>query len=164
MAASRKIKSILIICPATMLQHWLKEMAKWAPGIRRILIHQSGDVQASSQHVPSGATSGRSNITTQQLAAMEQWLKESRRIRLFEMIDEDDLESRNPSSFCGTAYAFVTTFENLRRNEEVWVKHRWSYVVMDEAQKIRNPRADITLVCKVPPQLLPRQILFRYPR
>lgn len=88
-------------------------------------------------------------MTTQQLLAMDQWLKNSRRNRLFEMIDEDDLDSRDPSSFCGTAYAFVTTFENVRRNEEIWTRHRWSYVVMDEAQKIRNPSADITLVCKV---------------
>lgn len=148
MAASRKIKSILIISPATMLQHWLKEMAKWAPGIRRILIHQSGDGNGSS-YLSSGFSSGRSNITTAQLAAVEQWLKEARRMRLFEMIDEDDLENRKPSSFCGTAYAFVTTFENLRRNKDIWVGHRWSYIVMDEAQKIRNPGADITLVSKV---------------
>lgn len=80
---------------------------------------------------------------------MDRWLKEARGNRLNEIIDEEDLRTRDPSTFCGTAYAFVTTFENVRRNEHVWTGHNWSYVVMDEAQKIRNPNADITLVCKV---------------
>jgi DNA excision repair protein ERCC-6 len=92
---------------------------------------------------------GQRKITTQHLSDAAQWLKTSRRNRLYEIIDEADLNTRDPSSFCGTAYAFVTTFENVRRNEDVWTNHRWSYVVIDEAQKIRNPTADITLVCKV---------------
>lgn len=144
MAASRKLKSILIISPATMLQHWLQEMAKWAPGIRRFLIHQSGDSQAGPF-----LAQGRSTVTTEKLMAVDEWLKKARNNRLFEIIDEEDLETRDPASFCGTGYAFVTTFENVRRNEEIWTRHKWNYVVMDEAQKIRNPSADITLVCKV---------------
>mmetsp|Transcript_33130 Transcript_33130/g.37226 ORF Transcript_33130/g.37226 Transcript_33130/m.37226 type:complete len:1363 (+) Transcript_33130:107-4195(+) len=143
MAASRKVKSLLIVCPATMLQHWLKEMKKWAPGVRRFLIHQSGDTLSTSKQLSRHRT-----ITTQQLSIAAQWLKKSRRDRLFEIIDEEDLETRDPSSFCGTAYVFVTTFENVRRNEDIYINHRWSYVVVDEAQKIRNPNADITLVCK----------------
>jgi DNA excision repair protein ERCC-6 len=148
MTASRKVKSILIISPATMLQHWLKEMAKWAPGVRRILIHQSGDTPSTHPSLLHN-TMGQRKITTQHLNDASQWLKTSRRNRLFEIIDEADLDTRDPSSFCGTAYAFVTTFENVRRNEDIWTNHRWSYVVIDEAQKIRNPTADITLVCKV---------------
>ena len=148
MAASRKVKSILIISPATMLQHWLKEMAIWAPGVRRILIHQSGDAPMSQPYLLHN-TMGQRKITPQLLHEASQWLKTSRRNRLFEIIDESDLETRDPSSFCGTAYAFVTTFENVRRNDEIWTNHRWSYVIIDEAQKIRNPTADVTLVCKV---------------
>jgi len=143
MAASRKLKAILIISPATLLQHWLKEMKKWAPGVRRFLIHQSGDTLSTSTQL-----SGHRIITPQRLSIAELWLKKSRRNRLFEIIDEEDLDTRDPSSFCGTAYVFVTTFENVRRNEDIYINHRWSYVIIDEAQKIRNPNADITLVCK----------------
>eukprot|EP00536_Pseudo-nitzschia_multiseries_P012048 jgi/Psemu1/298000/fgenesh1_pm.440_\ len=150
MAASRKLKSILIISPATMLQHWLKEMAKWAPGVRRMLIHQSGDTPMPSSQYQGLLynNTGQRKITTKKLKEASRWLKESRLDRLYEIIDEDDLDTRDPSTFCGTAYAFVTTFENVRRNEEIWTNHDWSYVVIDEAQKIRNPTADITLVCK----------------
>jgi DNA excision repair protein ERCC-6 len=123
MAASRKLKSVLIIAPATMLQHWLQELAKWAPGIRRLLIHSSRD----SQMGPF-LSMGRSNVTSRRLAALDEWLKDCRRNRLFEIIDEDDLETRDPSTFCGTGYAFITTFENVRRNEEIWTGHKWRCV------------------------------------
>jgi DNA excision repair protein ERCC-6 len=65
-----------------------------------------------------------------------------------EAIDEDDWETGEPHTFCGTGYAVLTTYENIRRNPETWISHNWSYVVMDEAQKIRNPDADVTLACK----------------
>ena len=52
------------------------------------------------------------------------------------------------NKFCGTGYVFVTTFENIRRNIDLYVSHRWDYVVLDEGQKIRNPDADVTLACK----------------
>ena len=103
----------------------------------------------STQHQSLLHNTGQRKISTQRLEDIAKWLKKSRRSRLYEIIDEEDLETRDPSSFCGTAYAFVTTFENVRRNEDIWTNHRWSYVVVDEAQKIRNPDADITLVCKV---------------
>jgi DNA excision repair protein ERCC-6 len=138
MAASRKLKSILVICPATILQHWLKELAKWAPGLRRVLIHQSGEVDGRPR-----------TITPHFLKRMSDWLKKARRSRLFEAIDEEDLESRDPSSFVGTGLCFVTTYENVRRSPDIWTNHKWDYVIMDEAQKIRNPDAAVTLSCKV---------------
>ncbi len=142
MASCRKLKSILVIAPATMLQHWLVELKTWAPGVRRILIHQSAENGGP-------VLSSKRTISKALLQNVDQWFKDARRHRLFEAIDEDDYNSRSPSSFCGTAYAFVTTYENIRRNPDIWTNHPWSYVVMDEAQKIRNPDADITLVCKV---------------
>lgn len=142
MAASRKLKSILIIAPATMLQHWLSELKTWAPGIRRILIHQSAETNGP-------LLSSKRTISQALLRNLDGWLKDSRRYRLFEAIDEEDYNDYDPSSFCGTAYALITTYENVRRSPDIWTNHRWSYIVMDEAQKIRNPDADITLVCKV---------------
>lgn len=141
MASSRKLKSVLVIAPATMLQHWLSELKIWAPGLRRILIHQSAE--------GSSFTAAKRSISYPLLHSLDHWLKDCRRSRLFEAIDEEDYNSRDPSSFCGTGYVVVTTYENVRRFADVWTGHTWSYVVMDEAQKIRNPDADVTLVCKV---------------
>ena len=42
----------------------------------------------------------------------------------------------------------VTTYETLRRHRDLLLPHRWCYAILDEGHKIRNPDADITLVCK----------------
>lgn len=137
LAASRKLKAVLIVSPATMLSHWLTELATWAPGIRRILIHQSGEGDGSSRAVSS-----------RMLSQLAKWLRQSRADRLYEAIDQEDLDTMEEHSFCGTAYAIVTTYENVRRNSDLYAAHDWSYAVLDEAQKIRNPDAEVTLACK----------------
>lgn len=137
--ASRKLKSVLVVSPATMLQHWLREIAIWAPGLRRILVHSSSGGR-DEVHPES--------LTPSMLQKLTRWLKSSRIDRVNEMIDEEDLETHPPHSFCGTGFVVVTTYENLRRNRETYTNHKWSYLVLDEAQKIRNPDADVTIACK----------------
>jgi DNA excision repair protein ERCC-6 len=137
-ASSRKLKSVLIVAPASILQHWLTELALWAPGLRRILIHSSG-----------GSADGFDrSMSRQMLRKLSLWLNKARTNRVHEAIDDDDWATMEPHSFCGTGYVVVTTYENLRRNADIYSSHDWSYVVLDEAQKIRNPDADITLASK----------------
>ena len=151
MAASRQLKGVLIISPATMLQHWLSELAVWAPGLRRVLIHSSGDTNGNtSLDTP---TRNLNNQASAIFGNLQKWLKRARADCVHERIQDphgtgngDDDEPDD--SFCGTGYAVVTTYEHVRRNQNIYVNHRWSYVVMDEAQKIRNPQADITLAVK----------------
>ena len=42
----------------------------------------------------------------------------------------------------------VTTYAALRIYKDLLLRCRWDYVVLDEGHKIRNPNAEITLVCK----------------
>lgn len=137
MAANRFLDSALIIAPATMLSHWLSELAVWAPGIRRIIVHRSGESDGVTRVVSRGM-----------LRSLQKWLKNARADRVNEAIDDKDFDERDANTFCGTGYAIVTTYENIRRSPDVWTSHDWSYVVLDEGQKIRNPDADVTLACK----------------
>ncbi|KAL3798395.1 hypothetical protein HJC23_005048 [Cyclotella cryptica] len=137
MAANRFLDSALIIAPATMLSHWLSELAIWAPGLRRIMVHRSGEADGVSRIVSRGM-----------LRSLQKWLKKARADRVNEAIDDKDFDERGANAFCGTGYAIVTTYENIRRSPDVWTCHDWSYVVLDEGQKIRNPDADVTLACK----------------
>ena len=124
MAGSRQLKGVLVISPATMLQHWLKELSVWAPGLRRVLLHASGD---------SGSFETSRNVVNQGPAIfrnLRDWLKQARKERLYEKIlgpdGEDDEEPED--SFCGTGYVIVTTYEHVRRNQEDYVNHPWSYI------------------------------------
>lgn len=138
MALSRKLRSILIIAPATMLMHWLNELKIWAPGLRRILIHQSVEKSGDPKRF----------VTKNLLIKLDKWLAQARADRVNEAIDERDLEENGDDSFCGTGYVLITTFENIRRSSDIWVGHKWSYIVLDEGQKIRNPDAEVTIACK----------------
>ena len=42
----------------------------------------------------------------------------------------------------------ITTYEQLRLLGEKLLDIEWGYVVLDEVHRIRNPNAEITLVCK----------------
>lgn len=123
-AASRKLKSVLIVAPGTLLEHWLRELEIWAPGLRRIL---------ARTEPPPGT--------------LQAWLKNARKERWNEALDDQDWEEKQ--AWCGTGYCVVTTYEQLRRNIDTYcLQHTWSYMVLDEAQHIRNPDADITMACK----------------
>ena len=137
MAANRFIDSVLIVAPATMLAHWLSELSVWAPGLRRIMMHRSGETDGASRVVSKGM-----------LRSLQKWLKNARSDRVNEAIDDEDYNEKGADAFCGSGYAIVTTYESIRRAPDEWVNHNWSYVVLDEGQKIRNPDADVTLACK----------------
>ena len=120
-----------------MLMHWLNELAIWAPGLRRILIHKSGEKSGESQN---------RTISSHLLRKFDKWLSRSRAERLYEPIDERDLNENNPDSFVGTGLVALTTFESIRRYPDEWVGYDWSYVVMDEG-KIKIKRCSFTVVC-----------------
>lgn len=145
MALSRKLRSVLVVCPATVLSHWLSELATWAPGLRRILLHKSAENKRNSKI--AGVTVRR-DVSTKLLRYLDRWLNEARADRLHEAIDETDFDNFEEDMFCGTGYVVVTTYEMIRRGADVWTQHSWSYIVLDEGQKIRNPDADVTLSCK----------------
>lgn len=45
-------------------------------------------------------------------------------------------------------HILVTTFAGLRVYDALLIDKKWSYVVLDEGHKIRNPDAGITIKCK----------------
>jgi len=89
MAACRKLDSVLIICPATMLDHWLRELSVWAPGLRRIMIHKSGENDGFSR-----------SVSHAMLNSLAKWLKQARSEFRHEPLGDDDKEDED--TFCGT--------------------------------------------------------------
>jgi DNA excision repair protein ERCC-6 len=115
MVQSGRVHVMLLACPASVLLQWVRELHKWYPPLRVVLLHGSG----------SGVTSaGRT---------YEQLVNEV-------TIPRDD--ERN------TGGIIVTTYENLRQYQHFFMDINWDYVILDEGHRIRNPDAEITLVCK----------------
>ena len=52
---------------------------------------------------------------------------------------------RTPTGACGV---LITSYEMVRTNASLLLGEGWQYVVLDEGHKIRNPDAEVTLICK----------------
>ena len=79
MAANRNLRSILIVSPATILTHWLSELEIWAPGLRRILCHKSGEQQRGLDNTNYQHSR---NISRRLLKRLDRWLDECRADRV----------------------------------------------------------------------------------
>lgn len=50
----------LVVCPATVLKHWLRELREWAPELRVVLLHDS--VRGSSTRYDHGAAGKKTKV------------------------------------------------------------------------------------------------------
>ena len=58
------------------------------------------------------------------------------------------LQKRLIADIVGGSGVLVLTYEGLRVFRDFLLPYQWEYVVLDEGHKIRNPDAEVTLVCK----------------
>ncbi|TYZ68914.1 hypothetical protein PybrP1_012252 [[Pythium] brassicae (nom. inval.)] len=103
---------------------WVRELHKWYPPMRVVLLHASG----------TGVT--KAGRTYAQLI----------REVLYDGDGGNDSDGGNDDSAGGGVV--IATYENVRQYQELFMDHEWDYVVLDEGHRIRNPDAEITLVCK----------------
>lgn len=111
----------LIVAPLTLLENWREEAEKFLePGSLRILTAY-GDTL-------SGLRVGRS--------AVDEQLRREGLVRFLK------------PEWRGDADVVLTTYETLRDLEFSFARERWSVMVCDEAQKIKNPNAAMTRAAK----------------
>ncbi|MGV3710394.1 MAG: SNF2-related protein [Gemmatimonas sp.] len=116
------ILPMLVVAPVALLENWEEEARKFfKPGSMPILTAY-GD-RMSELRVPK------------QLIA--------ERLRT-----EDGLDKFLKPNWVGDARIVLTTYETLRDYEFGFAKQKWSVIVCDEAQKIKNPAAMVTRAAK----------------
>ncbi|CAH8512896.1 unnamed protein product [Dicrocoelium dendriticum] len=99
--------SILIVCPATVLQQWMREFYEWYPAIRIIILHSTG----------SGYRKPAALVRT----AMH-----------------------HPGTVLLTTYNTLVAYQDLLTAPNT----SWTYIILDEGHKIKNPEAEITSAVK----------------
>lgn len=65
-----------------------------------------------------------------------------------EILGSRDAAKRLIASISETGGVVVTTYAGLKIYSKLLLPKLWSYCVLDEGHKIRNPNSDISLVCK----------------
>lgn len=116
------IEPMLVVAPVSLLENWAEEVDKFfVPGALPLLTAY-GD---SLQHL---------RVPRNQI---------DQRLR-----DEDGLVRFLRPHWVGSAKVVLTTYETLRDLEFSFAAQRWSLMVCDEAQRIKNPAAMVTRAAK----------------
>ena len=117
-----EIEPMLIVAPVSLLENWKDEAIKFfKPGVFSI-VTAYGDSLASLR-VPRESIDAR-------------------------LRDEDGLTRFLKPDWVGNARIVLTTYETLRDLEFSFAAQRWSIMICDEAQKIKNPAALVTRAAK----------------
>ncbi|EMS54331.1 DNA repair and recombination protein RAD26 [Triticum urartu] len=127
-------KPSIVICPVTLLQQWRREASKWYPKFKVEILHDSAN---SSSKKGKRYSDSESDVS---------WDSDQEEVTRTKPAQKwDDLISRVVNSGSGL---LLTTYEQLRIIREKLLDVEWGYAVLDEGHRIRNPNAEVTLVCK----------------
>ncbi|TKW12916.1 hypothetical protein SEVIR_5G066600v4 [Setaria viridis] len=127
-------KPSIVICPVTLLQQWKREASRWYPKFKVKILHDSANGSNKKSKAYSDSDSEAS------------WDGDQEEIRRAKPAKKwDDLISSVVNSGSGL---LLTTYEQLRILGGKLLDIEWGYAVLDEGHRIRNPNAEITLVCK----------------
>lgn len=112
---------MLVVAPVSLLENWHEEAEKFFPGALRVLTAYGEALQP--------------------LRVPRESIDEKLRI-------EDGLVKFLKPNWVGDAQLVLTTYETLRDLEFSFALQKWSVMVCDEAQRIKNPAAMVTRAAK----------------
>jgi hypothetical protein len=116
------IEPMLVVAPVSLLENWEEESKKFfRPGSLPILTAYGDGLK--HLRVPRGQVDQR-------------------------LLAEDGLYKFLRQGWVGSAKVVLTTYETLRDLEFSFAAQRWSLMVCDEAQRIKNPAAMVTRAAK----------------
>ncbi|GLU03662.1 hypothetical protein SLE2022_208500 [Rubroshorea leprosula] len=135
---SNMYKPSIVICPVTLLRQWKREARRWYPRSRVEILHDSAwDPSYRNKRAKSYGSDSESEGSLDSDYEEKVSSKSAKKW--------DSLINRVLKSKSGL---LITTYEQLRLLGGKLLDIEWGYAILDEGHRIRNPNADITLVCK----------------
>ncbi|CAI5738946.1 unnamed protein product [Peronospora destructor] len=129
---ARRLQTVLLLCPASVLLQWVRELHKWTPWMRVVLLHASG----------TGVNTSFSSECYEQL--IEEVFRFEDEVSDGEAKGYHEMKEDAPTG----GGVIISTYENVRQYQSLFLTREWDYVVLDEGHRIRNPDAETTLACK----------------
>ncbi|XP_038887672.1 protein CHROMATIN REMODELING 8 isoform X2 [Benincasa hispida] len=130
-------KPSIIVCPVTLVRQWKREARKWCPGLLAEILHDSAHDPTYKKMQEKSDGSDESEDSEESDYRKNSQSKGSKKW--------DSLINRVWGSESGL---LITTYEQLRLLGEKLLDIEWGYAILDEGHRIRNPNAEVTLVCK----------------
>ena len=133
---SKKLdKPVIVVCPATVMKQWVNEFHTWWPALRVAILHSSGSGMINVQH----------EAVREDRLLDEVW-DPSRRNQPLTAAQKNARKLVQPVLEKGGV--LVTTYSGLQSYAPLLIPVDWSYAILDEGHKIRNPNTAITIYCK----------------
>ncbi|KAJ3186290.1 hypothetical protein HDU85_007730 [Gaertneriomyces sp. JEL0708] len=154
---------VLIVCPATVLRQWVQEFHRWWPPFRVVILHSTGtglgqdgaidsddpdvedDVFIPSDDDASEAEDRRGGIRTRRATRRKPKKPKKISAKQSKMLQK---AGKLIERVVQRGHIVLTTFAGVRVYSSKLLPVTWSYCILDEGHKIRNPDAEITLACK----------------
>lgn len=134
---SNMYKPSIVVCPVTLVRQWRREAWKWCPGFVVEILHDSARDSTCRKMREKSDGSDESEDSEESDYRKNSQSKGGKKW--------DSLINRVLRSESGL---LITTYEQLRLLGEKLLDIEWGYAVLDEGHRIRNPNAEVTLVCK----------------
>ena len=131
-------KPSIIVCPVTLLRQWKREAQKWYPSFKVDALHDSAQDLNNRKKRSKSCESDYESEGSLDSDSEEKLLSKTSK-------KWDSLINRVVGSESGL---LITTYEQLRILGDKLLDIEWGYAVLDEGHRIRNPNAEVTLVCK----------------
>ncbi|KAG6549739.1 hypothetical protein Mapa_008719 [Marchantia paleacea] len=149
----------IIICPVTLLRQWKREVKKWYAPFKAEILHDSAVKGHFNQSKKKNGVREEGECDEENGSEIEDEQDEEEEEEK-NSEDEEVQKGKKPKNRAERWNAMIervtksesglliTTYEQLRINRERLLDINWGYAVLDEGHRIRNPDAEITLVCK----------------
>lgn len=128
-------KPVIVVCPATVMKQWVNEFHTWWPPLRVAILHSSG----------SGMINVQSESSREDKMLEEVW-DPTRKKQPLTPAQKSAKKLVQPVLEKGGV--LVTTYSGLQTYAPLLIPVDWSFAVLDEGHKIRNPNTAITIYCK----------------
>ncbi|KAK5813409.1 DNA repair rhp26 [Gossypium arboreum] len=129
----------IVVCPVTLLRQWKREARRWYPKFHVEILHDSAQDPAYKKNQAKSNEESDYESEGSVDSDYEGNLC-SKSSKKWESLINRVLRSKSG--------LLITTYEQLRLIGEKLLDIEWGYAVLDEGHRIRNPNAEITLVCK----------------
>lgn len=137
---SKMYKPSIVVCPVTLLQQWKREAQKWYPSFHVELLHDSVQDPIHRNRKKRAKSSESDSDSEGSLDSDYDDNLTSKHSKKWDYLIKQVCKSNSG--------LLITTYEQLRLVGEKLLDIEWGYAILDEGHRIRNPNAEITLVCK----------------
>ena len=120
----------IVVCPATLMKQWVNEFHSWWPPFRVTVLHSSG--------------SGMMDVRSEE--SLERDIEHQRNFKGRSKSYQQ--AAKVVDRVCRQGHVLITTYAGLRIYSDLLLPVKWSYCILDEGHKIRNPDSVISIVCK----------------